>query len=557
MNKLLVWLFSFYLFVCNVNALQVEQLISGGGTSLDWSWAVAVDSNGSSYITGSISGFAAFGQIETGFDISPETQILVKINSNGEFEWIKYLQDFGDPENMNLGTAMGVGVDSQDNVYFSGYFTYSCIIDGHELHSNGVWDIFLVKFSSAGDLIWARSFGGTGYDIAHGMCVAKGNDFIDDYIYLTGWYGSEIIIDDLVIPNMGGSDIFIAKFNTSGEIDDFIYAGNEMVNYAYQIDSGINGEIAIVGSSSGSLDFPIIGSIEFAGTYLYHLNQFNNSAYYSVVPGISPFRVAVDNNNATIIAGRLLEDAFINNEWFYLYNDQSDGIVVKSSGPGDNNIDWVLAFHGSGEEVVRAVNTDSQNNVIIALTITDSLSVFGFDFYTDTDEDLIVFKISPDGQYLNHLHIPCNGSIKATDIKVNNNDEIIITGWYSGEILVGGYEISTSNYYDLDMFFIKISTSTRIDNDTESQQCQIFNSNNIMSVYPNPLVVSKLKVSFTKELSSQAQVSIFNVKGQKLYSSNLSKNNQEIDLSNFKSGLYFIRVQDNSLLETKKLLIIK
>ncbi|MDD4155645.1 MAG: T9SS type A sorting domain-containing protein [Candidatus Cloacimonetes bacterium] len=555
--KLKFFIFVVFLMCLNYGyTMQVEQLTNAGGNAMDWAWAIANDSNQNSYIAGSISGNATFGNQTVEYNGDVEMPIFAKINSSGEFEWVQCFYDNENDDVQSLGTAMGIGVDSEDNIYVSGYFTESVLIDGIQLNSNGLWDAFLAKFNSNGEVLWAKSFGGSGYDIAHGLCVSLGNVLLDDFIYVTGWYSTEITIDDFNIPNMGGSDIYIAKFDINGEIDEFFFAGNESVNYSYQISSGNNGEIGITGASSGLLNFPVIGEIDFDGAYLYNLDQTNNNAYLNSIDGISPYRIAVDDDNSTIVAAKLIEDIYIYDEWFYMYNDEPDGILIKTAQPNTNNSQWAIGFNGSGTEVVRAVCTDQVNNIYIGVTFTDSLSVFGLDFYTESDDDLIIFKLNTNGEYISHTHILCDGSIKATDMKIRDNS-LVVTGWFSGTIESSGMSISSSNYYDLNIFVMRISDFvSNIDEDIEENLSLGYDKIDF-SIYPNPVYSNNLKISIKSEKANEKKISIYNIKGQRVSSLSSNKNSYDLDLSNYKNGLYFIRIQDGSYSKTSKFLIIK
>ena len=73
------------------------------------------------------------------------------------------------------------------------------------------------------------------------------------------------------------------------------------------------------------------------------------------------------------------------------------------------------------------------------------------------------------------------------------------------------------------------------------------------TMYPNPC---DNKVSF--QLPSdidKAQVTIFDYLGKSLLEQNISTSNKNIDISNFSSGIYFIRIQTATKVGTKKLIV--
>jgi len=75
---------------------------------------------------------------------------LAKYDADGRFLWVRQgggsLHDYG----------MAVALDATANVYLVGNFDGSARFGGTILTSHGLSDVFLVKYSSAGELLWAR-----------------------------------------------------------------------------------------------------------------------------------------------------------------------------------------------------------------------------------------------------------------------------------------------------------------------------------------------------------------------------------------------------------------
>ena len=81
--------------------------------------------------------------------------------------------------------GQSVTVDSSGNVYTTGKFKGTVDFDpGAEttnLTSNGNFDVFVSKLDSSGNLVWAKSFGGTNEDQSESVAVdSSGN------VYTTG-----------------------------------------------------------------------------------------------------------------------------------------------------------------------------------------------------------------------------------------------------------------------------------------------------------------------------------------------------------------------------------
>ena len=152
---------------------------SWGGTWNDEGFGVVVDSAGNVYVTGVLDN-----------DIASENDIfLVKYDNSGELQWDHTLTVSLDDD-----IGYGLAVDSSDNVYLTGK-VYELV--------NMIGDMILMKYNSAGEQQWNRTWGAAYLDQGLGVTVDSSDD-----IYITGFtqnFGA------------GGSDIALVKYDTSGE----------------------------------------------------------------------------------------------------------------------------------------------------------------------------------------------------------------------------------------------------------------------------------------------------------------------------------------------------
>lgn len=137
---------------------------------------------------------------------------LVKYDSNGNFIWAKGCAPIFPPTTFNANT---IGIDKENNIYVTAPFYDSTLQTGpYKLynHSFGTTDIFLAKFNSSGDVVWAKNFGGNATDESFGLAINS-----NDRLFLTGRFNSSTItFDPLTLTNTGLMHAFIAEINTSG-----------------------------------------------------------------------------------------------------------------------------------------------------------------------------------------------------------------------------------------------------------------------------------------------------------------------------------------------------
>jgi hypothetical protein len=106
--------------------------------------------------------------------------------------------------------ALGVAVDSMQDVYLTGYVSIQLDASGGP-HLGGT-DAFLMQFDgNSGATLWTRQFGTTGNDRAFGIAIDKNR--AGDVHYVVGeTFGT---MDGK--PNLGGYDAFMAQFDQFGD----------------------------------------------------------------------------------------------------------------------------------------------------------------------------------------------------------------------------------------------------------------------------------------------------------------------------------------------------
>ena len=133
-------------------------------------------------------------------------------------------------------SVVSMAVDSSGNVYTTGYFYDTVDFDPGagtaNLTSNGLYDVFVSKLDSSGNLVWAKQFGGT--DAAKGLSIAvdsSGN------VYTTGDFQGTVDFDPGAgtanLTSNGGRDVFVSKLDSSG---NYLWAKS----WGGGVDTGLN-----------------------------------------------------------------------------------------------------------------------------------------------------------------------------------------------------------------------------------------------------------------------------------------------------------------------------
>ncbi|MFN5183499.1 MAG: T9SS type A sorting domain-containing protein [Bacteroidota bacterium] len=170
--------------------------------------------------------------------------LVAKFDSLGNYLWARTA---GSPFR---DEAKSVICDSMGNVYVTGMFSDTVDFGGITLISpNGYFDMFLAKYDTNGNIVWVKQ-GSSDYDEV-GWGVTK---TVDEKIIVTGEYNAYALFDNLALVTSGMSDIFIAAYDSNGNIIWTKSAGGSLIERARGIGTdGFN--IFITGQFGGQCNF--------------------------------------------------------------------------------------------------------------------------------------------------------------------------------------------------------------------------------------------------------------------------------------------------------------
>jgi len=173
---------------------------------------MAVDASGNIYVTGSWTSTNITFDTITVTNTAPDNNVffLTKYNASGNALWVRSTGD----SNFVGGTSLGI--DASGNVYVGGAFSSPTVTFGSTTLTNAdptasSNDIFLVKYTTAGNVIWAKGFGGTSEDGCNAIFVDPSGS-----IYMAGMFESaSITFGATALTNFG---MYLAGVNSSGSV---------------------------------------------------------------------------------------------------------------------------------------------------------------------------------------------------------------------------------------------------------------------------------------------------------------------------------------------------
>ena len=99
------------------------------------------------------------------------------------------------------------------------------------------------------------------------------------------------------------------------------------------------------------------------------------------------------------------------------------------------------------------------------------------------------------------------------------------------------------------------NTFLKTNNDGVTNIVNALSTKSNFSIYPNP-ATQKITIEFNQEMAQKFWISIYNIKGELVYSQILqNQNSVDIDVSDLIHGLYMVKIQTKIGYQTERLVI--
>lgn len=225
------------------NTMWVKSSVGSGNESGN---ALKTDGSGNVYVTGSFYNLVSFGTLNL-TSLGSSDIFIIKYDTLGNEIWAKNcggnLNDIG----------FGISTDANRNVFVIGQFLSTTFnYPTNNLTNAGDFDVFVLKYDSLGNELWAIREGGSNEDSGLGIV----NDLMGN-VYITGHFHSpSIIIGTFTFSNSGIGDCYFAQYNTSGNLQWAKSVGGTSDDGSSSIAINNSGEIVVTGSFySPTIDF--------------------------------------------------------------------------------------------------------------------------------------------------------------------------------------------------------------------------------------------------------------------------------------------------------------
>lgn len=470
---------------------------------------------------------------------------MVKYSSSGNVIWAK------------IGGGNSIATDELGNVYAAGSFGDTLKIGAFTLLGifGGGTNTYLAKYDSNGNVIWAKQSKVPSKKSGAVVYCVRTDNF--NNIFLTGRFVDTVAFGNYMLSmnynaNHGNADAFLVKYDSAGNVLWAQQSENSLAINAGGVANSVTadkfGNAYITGNffdtiSFGAFSLSTISSAGFlvkysaTGNVLWAKQSVNNFPGYSETSSI-----ITDAVNNVYITG-----SFEDSVMFGAHTIYSPSVISMFLAKYDANGNAIWAKSSSEKWISTALASDIYNHIYLtgsdyAGQNTDSFKFNGYTLYSNPS--------SIDASYI--LKMDTTGNVLCGSMLNNLNVESVdglasdYTGTYvytasiiwNGSVVCGPDVLTATGHAPNSFVGRWLPCDVYLGINSITPQ------NGNVVLYPNPSNgIFQLEIK-NYELGMNSSVEVYNMLGEKVYSTSLLISNSSflINLCNQPNGIYLYRV---------------
>ncbi len=373
---------------------------------------------------------------------------VARKGQGNSWDWVRTA---GGPDE---GSVEAFWVDSDQNVFITGYFQSSMQCGDIELVSAGGKDIYVAKLDGAGNWLWAESFGSSGDDI--------GTDIVGDQdgnLYLCGSFSGTMEVGTETLTSQGASDGMVIKLNPQGMPLAVAVAGGAGNDQITGIAMNQDAKLVVCGSFEGSASFGA-QQLQAAGEsdiLVGRLDQQLNWLHCWGAGGSgneTATDIGCDATGYIYVTG-VFDSPMSFGSSHLDTQGENDIFIAKTDHLG--NWQWGLSCGSTGADMASAIAVTHTGTVYITGHSRGDLHYGSSCFNNRGQQDILVASASSSGDWLwaflngpYRIHQECYGNTQLTGsgIALHDGGNCIVTGTWAGYQYFANTEYYVIGAYD-------------------------------------------------------------------------------------------------------------
>ncbi|MCX6276214.1 MAG: hypothetical protein NTV09_13520, partial [Bacteroidetes bacterium] len=507
----------------------------GGGNGADNANSICSDTQGNVFVTGDFSGdsivIGSNTLLNAGTPFADVNIFVAKYNSLGSVIWAKSAGGAG------YNKSYAIAADNDGNVYITGTFAGPQIIFDSDTLTCGIDTncIFIVKYNTLGNVIWARK--STETYLAYGFGITSDGD---GHIFASGYFvGASMTLGGVTLSNGGFfNNMFVAKFDTAGNI---IWARTctggtgPGSGDGFSVATDANGNVFMTGYFSATdITFGNVTLSNPNTEYSAYIVKYDSSGTVQWARKSSgglfnfSYKVATDASGNAYMAGEFSNNSIVfGNDTLQFLGGNNDGFVVKYDAAG--NVVWAKCFGGVSDDAVHDIVCDATGHIYITGNFYSSQISIGGILVNNTNgnlSDVYIAKLDGAGNVGWAIGEGGNSNDEGQHLALSGNNFLYASGLFNDTLDLGSSMLYSKGFRD---FYIgKLDLTTGL---TELQYPL-----NEMVIFPNPLTIG-FTISGIK-FQAGDEIIISDLTGREVYKVKTpnAASNVSIDAANLVNG---------------------
>lgn len=362
--------------------------------------------------------------------------------------------------------------ETADGGFVVGGYTNST--DGDVSAPIGSLDFWIIKIDGAGNILWEKSFGGVQNDFLYDIKSTSDGGYIA--------IGYTLSTDGDVLQNYGGEDIWIVKLDASGNKEWTKNYGGTSWEMAYEIQEISDGNFVFAGLSASN-DHDVSGNLGSVDYWIVKIDTNGDILWQKTYGGFM--------NDGAYSIQETSDLGFIVNG----FSDSNDGDVQNNNGGTDY---WILKLDNMGDILWQksyGTQFSERGNYIIETADGNYMAVGESEMHSGGygEKDYWILKLDSNGNQLGVKALGGSASDVARKIQQTADGGFILMGeTYSNNGDVTGYH-GISDYW-----VVKLNGTLGLEEPGSEN----------FSFYPNP---AKDQIHFSETFT---QVEIYSLEGR-------------------------------------------
>ncbi len=406
-----------------------------------------------------------------------------------------------------------IAVDGQNNFYVAGSFSGRIAADDDTLDSSGERDIFLAKFDPSGRVAWARTGGSAEGDHVNDVATDPfGN------VVLGATISGDALFSGLLVDYAGSGDLAVVKYDAKGNVLWGVAGGSTRVDELIALDADKNGGVVFSGLFKGAIQFgpDSLSSDKFA----IWLAKIDSSGERQWARQFEDGLFAIANDIETNAADEIFMTGTFHKflvvspaigKLFPATPDSSDMFIAKLSAKGE--VIWAKSGGGSWHDTGTGLAVGDNGGVFVTGSFADVARFDSLEVESGPANDAYVIHYDRTGNIIGFIQSGGNGT--KFDSKISRDlENIFISGFFADTLDWGNFGLTTNHEWDVYIAGIRLESmqinNTFVDVETKEACPGDTVSLSVFVDFPDNAVINSFQLYF-EGFHDLAQYTLFNI----------------------------------------------